>query len=66
MTGIELVAVALALWVFVLGALVVGWLVIESVGRYAEALVNGRECGACGMSVSATERATCDDCGVRR
>ena len=66
MTVLELVAVALALWVFTLAALVVGWLVIESTGRYAEALVAGRQCGTCGMDVSATDRAVCNDCGVQR
>ena len=66
MTVLELVGVVLALWVFTLAALVVGWLVIESTARYAEALVAGRKCATCELDVSATDRAVCNDCGVQQ
>lgn len=66
MAVLELVSVLFAIWVFVMGAIVVGWLFIESTGRYAEALLAGEQCETCGAGVSATERIACQDCEVGR
>ena len=65
MTVLELVSVLFAIWVFVIGATIVGWLVIESTGRFAEELLSGERCGTCGATVTTSERIACQDCEVR-